>query len=138
MVTNSVRKIETIEFDENYKQKSYNKRKHVSKKSLNMKNKSRHKIYIICILLTSLLTSYYTYVNIHCKDLSYSIEYNLTKGFPSNKRLFRVNSISVIESKGSTEIVKVSGLSKKAPHKTISIIANFQKENDIWVLKHIY
>ena len=31
MVTNSVRKLETIEFDENYKQKSYNKRKHVSK-----------------------------------------------------------------------------------------------------------
>lgn len=137
MITNSVRKGESFEFNHNYTQESHSRRNPISKKTLN-KNKLYQKIYIISILLTSLLTSYYTYININCKDLSYSIEYNLTKGFPSNKRLFRIQSISVIESKDSTEIVKVSGLSKKAPHKTTSIIANFQKKNDIWVLKHVY
>ena len=133
MATNSVRKVGNIKFDDSYTQQSHNKRNSI----LNIK-KFYNKIYIISILLVSLLTSYHTYININCKDLSYSIEYNLTKGFPSNKKLFRIQSISVIESKNSTEIVKVSGLSKKAPHKTISIIANFQKKNDIWVLKHIY
>lgn len=136
MVTNSVKKFESIKFNHD-SQESYNKTNSVSKNTLNIK-KFYKKIYIISILLGSLLTSYYTYININCKDLSYSIEYNLTKGFTSNKKLFRIHSISIIESKDSTKIVKVSGLSKKAPHKTISIIANFQKENDIWVLKHIY
>ncbi len=138
MYNNLAKKYENYEVDLNYKKKSYTKKKSKKRQLSNLGSNMYKKIYIASILLVCFLASYNTYININCSDLYYSIEHNLTKGFPSDKRLFRIQSISIIESKNSTQIVNVSGLSKKAPHKTISIIANFKKENGIWVLKHIY
>ena len=51
MITNSVRKGESFEFNHNYTQESHSRRNPISKKTLN-KNKLYQKIYIISILLT--------------------------------------------------------------------------------------
>lgn len=138
MISNSLEKFKIINFNEYNSKKYNNSKKHSSKRKINIKKRLMKNICITSILLTCFLASYNNYININSKDLSFSIEYNLTKGFPSNKKLFRVKSISLIESKNSTAIVKVSGLSKSTPHKTISILANFQKESDVWILKHVY
>lgn len=133
------------DFNEVNVQKYYSKKyKQDQERTFNIKKYIIHskKLYsyicIASIIVTSFSGSYNNYININSKDLSYAVEYNLTKGLPSNKKLFRVQSISLIESKNTTAIVKASGLSKSSPHKTISVIANFEKENEVWVLKHIY
>ena len=138
MHNNLAKKYENYDIGINHKKKTYPKKRAKKRQLSNLRSNMYKKIYIASIIFVSFLSSYNTYININCRDLYYSIEYNLTQGFPSNERLFRIQDISIIESKNNTKIVNVSGLSKKAPHKTISIIANFKKENGIWVLKHIY
>ncbi|MBE6071711.1 MAG: hypothetical protein E7208_07105 [Clostridium butyricum] len=140
MISNSLKKLDDINVQKDYSKKYKQNQGKTSNIKRNVITKKELYTYIciISITITSFIVSYYTYINTNSKDLSYAVEYNLTRGLPSDKKLFRVQSMSLIESKNTTAIVKASGLSKSTPHKTISVIANFEKENEVWILKHIY
>ena len=60
------------------------------------------------------------------KDLQYAVEQSLTSG-NEDERLLRIQNISLLFNDSDAAVVEVIGLSKKKPHATTRIKANFRK-----------
>jgi len=105
---------------------------------LNRQKYKRRRLTLILILLSVFLAilSEILYVKTKCKDLQYSIEYNLTSG-KSSKSLLRVQNISLIFNDNKNAIVEATGLSKEEPHSSTKIRGTFKKDFfDSWILEN--
>lgn len=69
------------------------------------------------------------YLTIKCKDLNYSVNYNLTSNPSDEINLLRVQNFSLIFSDTDLVIVKASGLRKEKPHKQLTIEGRFAKNS---------
>jgi hypothetical protein len=96
-------------------------------------------ISIGLIITASFFITHNLYVCSNSKDLEFAVEYNFTTGFSSENKLLRVQKMALIYCDGETSVVEASGLSKKEPHKTISIKGSFRKDNNkIWHLEKMF
>lgn len=95
-------------------------------------------VLLAVITLAALITAYNFYISINCKDLTFAVEYYCTHGFSSKDKLLRVQTMSLINCDDTTAVVEAKGLSKNAPHKSISIKGNFKKgAGSSWYLESI-
>lgn len=96
-------------------------------------------ISIGLIITVSFFITHNLYVCSNSKDLEFAVEYNFTTGFSSENKLLRVQKMALIYCDGETSVVEASGLSKKEPHKNISIKGSFRKDdNKTWHLEKMF
>lgn len=106
------------------------------------KQKKGSKLKLSIIIITTFLvilsaTIYNFCIKLKCKDINYSIEYNLTSKIKSEDRLLNIRKKETLFESSSSITIKVTGMSKKPPHGTKSIEASFIKDkNDIWLLEN--
>lgn len=74
------------------------------------------------------------------KDIKFVVEHHMTKKFTNIKnKLYAINNFNIIFSDGQTSVVQVKGLSKKAPHSSISYKIFLEKnKNHSWKVKRLY
>lgn len=116
------------------KKNSYiSKKRRTLSKRITAKSKQRIIIYLITslglVVITSFFITYNIYVYTNSKDLEFAVEYNFTSGFSYENKLLRVKRMSLIYCDGDTAIVEAFGLSKKAPHKSISVKGSFKRDS---------
>lgn len=88
------------------------------------------------IITSSFFISYKAYVHSNSRNLQYAVEHSFTTGFSSKDKLLGVQNMSLIYYDGETAVVEATGLSKAAPHRTISIKGSFKKDKDnSWYLE---
>lgn len=112
-------------------------------KNITLKNKRRLMLSLTVsfglIIIASFFMTRDIYISSNSKDLGFSVEHNFTSGFSSENKLLRVQKMSLLYNDGETAVVEASGLSKAAPHKTISIKGSFKKDNKkSWCLEKIF
>lgn len=112
----------------------------LKRKTYPLKSSKNYTLIILSIFITLFIcftASNNYYIRLCSKDLSYSVNYNLTHN-NSDKNLMRVKCMKLIERKNTSAIIQASGLSDSKPHKTIYVTASFKKVDDIWYLDRIY
>ncbi|NLK96148.1 MAG: hypothetical protein GX275_13340 [Clostridiales bacterium] len=115
-----------------------NKSKTKRKKTIKKRKKIISISLLILILLLLIFTSYKQYINYKCKNLYYSVDYNLTHG-ENSKSVMRVIDMKLIFSDKDSAVVIVEGFSKESPHKSLELEAHFTKnKSNVWVLENIY
>lgn len=101
----------------------------------------RRFIALISIIFFLILCSYFTfnklYIREKCKNLYFATEYLATKGNIKNSFLTIKNfELSFLDN--NIAHVKINGLSYEKPHKSLSALAYFKKEeNSPWELEKI-
>lgn len=122
-------------------------RKKTAKKELMVKRKVRLKkrrkrflltsITILTIAIISTLIFYKLYIDSKCKDLTYSINYNLENKSDKSMRLLSLEDIDLIFKDDDSAIALVSGLTKESPHTNTSIKGYFKKSSfGVWNLNN--
>ena len=101
----------------------------INKKTVNKrKPKKKPLLYIlIIILILSPFLIYKSYINYNCRNLYYSVDYNLTRGEKS-KAVMRVIDMKLIFSDKDSAVVEIKGFSKESPHKSVELQAHFIKK----------
>lgn len=122
---------------------AYNKKRRKLRSNIITKNKKKVMFSLIIslglIIIVSFFITHNIYVNSNSKDLGFAVEYNFTTGFPSENKLLRVQKMSLLYYDGESAVVEASGLSKKAPHKLISVKGSFKhNDNKSWQLEKIF
>jgi hypothetical protein len=122
---------------------AYNRKKRRFRRNIITKDKKKFMFSLMIslglIIIVSFFITHNIYINSNSKDLGFAVEYNFTTGLPSENKLLRVQKMSLIYYDGESAVVEASGLSKKAPHKLISVKGSFkQNANKSWHLEKIF
>lgn len=109
-----------------------------NKSKLKPKKKKKN-IYLTYIIFLSLIVFIYfaknIYVNYRCKELYAAADYIFTTDKCKDLAILRVKHMTLEYSDEEKAIIKVSGLTKTPPHKTITLKGEFKKNAlDSWEL----
>lgn len=104
-----------------------------NKKSPVKYKKKKKNIYLPYIIFLSLIVLIYLakniYVNYRCKELYEAADYIFTTDKCKDSAIMRVQHMTLEYSDEEKAIIKVSGLSKKAPHELTTIKGELKKNS---------
>ena len=96
-------------------------------------------LFFIIISVLLIFIAKHAYIDLRCKDISYSVNYYMTSSVSKSYRLYEINEYHLEYSDGNIAIMKVTGISKNAPHSKSSYKLVIIKNNSgIWHVKNIY
>lgn len=132
------------------KKKQYKKKNNViyTKSGLQSEKQARLKKRRIRLFITTIILSLLViisvasikkiYITFKCRDLDYSINYNLTDNGNLNLKLIRVQSYKIIDEKNNIVTVEAYGLNYKSHRQTIITAKFIKNSNDIWILQDLF
>lgn len=108
----------------------------MKKKLINKKNI----LLFFFILFLFLFLLYQNSFSRKNKDIKFVVEHHMTRKLTNLKnKLYTINNFNIVFSDGQTSVVQIKGLSKKAPHSSISYKIFLEKnKNHSWKVKRLY
>ena len=108
---------------------------------LSKKKKHRRRVGISILLITIAIAciAKYNYSQNKSKDMEYSVKKFFTSGLLNKYKMYDVNKINLTFSDGTTAVVNVNGILKKAPHYRVSYEVFLEKsKSGAWKVERVY
>lgn len=100
-----------------------------------VRKKRKSLLLLLVLILLSIIITKNIYISIRCKDINYSVNYNLKN--ISDDSLINIKYKSLIFYDKDVAVYNVYGLRKNKPHKYVQIKCRFNKDKvGIWHIEN--
>lgn len=97
--------------------------------------KRKYLLLLLLLILLSIIITKKIYISIRCKDINYSLNYNLKN--ISEDSLINIKSKTLIFCDKDVAVYNIYGLRKNKPHKYVNLKCRFNKDTlGIWHIEN--